>query len=165
MSNVVTSAEIPDRSWLPAVLPHFEVEQDRWATTRSLNVEKIAETWDKNPDLVRIFQDPKFGGMQMVLLRKDRLEDLIKFQRDVQNGQVAVRHQMQTLVDVLSIVREILEDQEQREHNLSQKLGGSLYKALTTCVRLSGEISSELFVKTPQKSVEPTPLSSEELEA
>lgn len=68
-------------------LPRFKFIQDRWSTIRTKNAEHIAEIWQKDPTLVKIFQDPQFGHMQMALLRKDQLEALIKVVRDSENRQ------------------------------------------------------------------------------
>ena len=150
-----------ERRFLPAKLPTFKFEQDRWSTTRSENVEKIAEAWQKNPDLVRIFQDPKFGHMQMALIRKDQLETLIKLLRDLESGQAAIQYDVQALFDVVGLVQDLVET---RRGALPQDLEKPLSKAISLFVTLWGKVSSTLFVQAPKRKVKPSPLSKEEQE-
>ena len=80
-----------ERPLTPLSLPEFQYEPARWSVSRTENVEQVAEAWQKSPNLVRIFQDPKFGSMQMALLRKDQLELLIQALRDWKQPDTAAR--------------------------------------------------------------------------
>lgn len=148
-----------DQRLLPVRVPQFTFEQQRWSTTRTENVEKIAETWHENPNLVRIFQDPKFGHMQMALLRKDQFEALIKILRDVENGQAAIQFDVAALFDAVGIVQDLVEAKKQA---LPEELEKPLSKAVSLIVNLWGKISSTIFVQAPKRQVKPSPLSEEE---
>ncbi len=149
-----------DQALVPLRLPEFTYEQERWATTRTENVEKIAEAWHKNPQLVRIFQDPKFGHMQMALLRKDQLEALIKMLRDIESGQAAIQLDVKALFDAVGIVQDLV---EAKKEVLPQDLERPLSKAVSLIVNLWGKVSSTIFVHAPKRQVKPSPLTEEEL--
>jgi len=140
-------------------VPQFTFEQGRWSTTRTENVEQIAEDWQHNPALVRIFQDPKFGHMQMALLRKDQLEALIKILRDLESGQAAVRYDVQALFDAIGIIQDLVDAQKE---TLPKELERPLSKAVNLIVNLWGKVSSCILVQAPKRQVTPSPLSEEE---
>lgn len=147
--------------FLPVQVPSFTFEQDRWSTTRTEKVEKIAEAWQNNPGLVRIFQDPKFGHMQMALLRKDQFEALLKVIRDIESGQAAVRYDVQALVDAIGIIQDLVDAQKAA---LPKELERPLSKAVHLIVTLWGKVSSSILVQAPKRHVAPSPLSEEELQ-
>lgn len=149
-----------EQRFLPLHVPKFRFEQQRWSTTRTENVEKIAEAWQKDPSLVRIFQDPKFGHMQMALLRKDQLEALIKILRDLQNGQAAIQYDIKALFDAIGIVQDLVEHKKQ---DLPADLERPLSKAVSLIFNLWGKISSTVFVQAPKRQIKPSPLSEEEM--
>ena len=142
-------------------IPQFHFEQERWSTSRTENVEKLAETWQKNPSLVRIFQDPKLGRMQMALLRKDQLEILIKILHDLEHGQIAIQYDIKALFDAVGIVQDLVESKKQA---IPSDLEKPLSKAVNLIVNLWGKISSTIFVQSPKRQVEPSPLSRDEKE-
>jgi hypothetical protein len=148
-----------EQRFLPLRIPKFKFEQERWATSRTENVEKIAEAWQSNPNLVRIFQDPKFGHMQMAMLRKDQLESLIKILRDVEHGQAAVQFDVRALFDAVGIVQDLV---EAKRKSLPADLEKPLSKAVNLFVNLWGKVSSTIFVQAPKRQVNPSPLSEEE---
>lgn len=149
----------PARRLLRACVPQFQFEQQRWSTTRTENVEKITETWQENPNLVRVFQDPKFGHMQMALLRKDKLEAMIKLLRDLESGQAAVQHDVAAMFDAVGIVQDLIESKKQA---LPEELEKPLSKAVRLIVNLWANVSSTIFVHAPTRQVKPSPLSEEE---
>lgn len=152
------SLKIPENHWLSApTAPELTFEQDRWSKTRTLNVEEIATTWHNNPNLVRIFADPKFGHMQMALLRKDQLESLIKVLRDIQNGQAAIKYDVQAIFQTVDLIKDVLKNHEIKEEETS------LYKAVNVFVTLWSKISSTVLIRAPIKKVKPSPLSTEEM--
>ena len=147
------------RSFLQARLPQLKFAQARWATARTENVEQIADQWQKDPSLVKIFQDPKFGHMQMALLRKDQLEALLKIVRDVESGQAAIQYDVRALIDAVGIVQDLVEG---KKSSLPDDIEKPLSKAVSLMVNLWGRISSTIFVQAPKREVKPSPLSAEE---
>jgi hypothetical protein len=147
------------QGFLPVHMPSFTFEHARWSTTRTEKVEKIAEMWQKNPEMVRIFQDPKFGHMQMVLLRKDQLEALLKVLRDIESGQAAVQYDIQALFNAIGIIQDLVDAQKTA---LPKELEKPLCKAVNLIVALWGKVSSGILVQAPKRQVTPSPLSEEE---
>lgn len=147
------------KRFLPLRVPQFTFEQGRWSTTRTENVEQIAEVWQNNPALVRTFQDPKFRRMQMVLLRKDQFEALLKVIRDLENGQAAVLYDGQALFDAMGLIRDLVEANKEM---LPEKVERPLSKAVNVMVHLWGKVSSSIIVHAPKRQVTPSPLSEEE---
>jgi hypothetical protein len=150
-----------ERAFLPAKKLDFKFEQDRWSTTRSENVEKIAAAWQENPQLVRVFSDPKFGHMQMALLRKDQLEALIKILHDLEGGQAVIKYDIEALFTAAALVQELVEN---KLDALPADLK-PLAKAMSLFLNLWGKVSSTILVQAPQRSVQPSPLSKEEQQA
>ena len=148
-----------EQQFLSLPVPKFKFEQQRWSTTRTENVEKIAEAWQKNPSLVRIFQDPKFGHMQMAMLRKDQLEMLIKLLHDIKSGQAAVQFDVKALFDAVGIVRDLVET---KRETLPADLEKPLSKAVNLMVNLWGKVSSTFIVQAPKHKVVPSPLNDDE---
>jgi len=145
----------------PLSLPEFKYEPARWSVTRTENVEQVAEAWQKSPNLVRIFQDPKFGSMQMALLRKDQLESLIKALRDWKSGQTAVQVDVETLVEAMGLVKALVEE---KKPNMPEEVVTPLTQAVNLMVKLWTKVSSTLLVQSPLREVDPAPLSAEELQ-
>jgi hypothetical protein len=87
-------------------------EQDRWATTRGLNVEEISSLWREDPNRVRVISDPKLGSNQLVLLSKSVLERIVGLLTGLENGYVGMRHDLDMLEKHLSLVSNIIKDQD-----------------------------------------------------
>ena len=147
-----------NQPFLPLRVPQFTFEQGRWSTTRTENVEQIAEAWQNTPTLVRIFQDPKFGHMQMALLRKDQLEALIKILRDLESGQAAILYDVQTVIDAMGVVSDFADTYKKA---LPKGLKRPLTRIVKMIVRLGSKVSSSIQVQAPQREVA-LPLLSEE---
>ena len=150
-----------ERPLTPLSLPEFQYEPARWSVSRTENVEQVAEAWQKSPNLVRIFQDPKFGSMQMALLRKDQLETLIKALRDWKHGQTAMQIDVETLVEAMGLVKTLVEE---KKPEMPEEVVTPLTQAVNLMVKLWTKVSSTILVKVPSQAVEPSPLSPEELQ-
>ena len=159
-SNGHSGAVCEQRGYQRLPVPELRYEQERWSTTRSENVAKIAETWRENPNLVRVFRDPKFGRMQMAMLRKDQLEALLKVINDLQSGQAAVQLDTEALVQAVSVVQHLARKQASR----GDDEGEALANAVSVMAKLWGRISSSILVRVPTRKVTPSPLSEEEQE-
>ncbi|MBM4252031.1 MAG: hypothetical protein FJ146_08675 [Deltaproteobacteria bacterium] len=150
-----------ERPLTPLSLPEFQYEPARWSVTRTENVEQVAEAWQKSPNLVRIFQDPKFGSMQMALLRKDQLETLIKALRNWKHGQTAMQIDVETLVEAMGLVQTLVAE---KKPEMPEEVVTPLTQAVNLMVKLWTKVSSTILVKAPSQVVEPSPLSPEELQ-
>ena len=144
---------------LHATLPSLKFEQGRWATARTTNVEKIADTWRKNPNLVKIFKDPKFGRNEMVLMRKDKFEHMFKLLRDLQNAQAAVQVNMSTLFHAIEAMQSIVET---REQELPESVKKPMSKMTKLIVNIRSRIPAKIVVRSPRRKLQPSPLSKEE---
>ncbi len=147
------------RGVLPATLSSLEFEQGRWATARTTNVEKIADTWRKNPNLVRVFRDPKFGRNEMVLMRKDKFEHMFKLLRDLQNAQAAVQLDMSTLFQAVEAMQSLVET---RAQELPESVSKPMAKMTKLIVNIRSRIPAKIVVRSPRRKLQPSPLSKEE---
>ena len=95
-------AQVEFREILPADLPTADarVERARWATARTKKVDQVLADWTEEPDLVRVFEDPKLGRAELVMLRKDRYDRLVKLLHDLASGQAAIRVELDGLAKV-----------------------------------------------------------------
>jgi hypothetical protein len=142
------------------LVPKFKYERDRWATTRTKNVEAIAEYWQENPEAVRVLVDPKLRRMPMVLLRKDQFEIVQKLINDLQNGQIVIQQDIQILLKALVAAKRLIEDQYKgKEPECLEPIKAQM----DVLVNISGRIQSTVLVKASPFKVEPTPLTAEEL--
>ena len=145
---------------LPAAVPQFEFQQARWATVRTANVEKIAEAWQENPCLVKVFRDPKFGRNHLVMIRKDKFEHMLKLLHDLQNGQAAVQLDMSMLLDAVGIMESIVEKEKQA---LPEDFSKPILKTIKHIINIKSKISATIFARAPRSKIEPSPLTKEEL--
>ncbi len=143
----------------PATLPSLEFEQGRWATARTTNVEKIADTWRKNPNLVKVFRDSKFGRNEMVLMRKSKLEHILKLLHDLQNAQATVQLDMSTLLHAVDAMQSIIET---REQELPESVKKPMSKMAKLIVNIRGRIPAKIVVRSPRRKLRPSSLSKEE---
>ena len=141
---------------LPVTLPSLEFEQGRWATARTTNVEKIADTWRKNPNLVKVFRDSKFGRNEMVLMRKNKLEHILKLIHDLQNAQAAVQLNMSTLFHAVDAMQSIVET---REQELPESVKSPMAKMAKLIVNIRSRIPAKILVRSPRRKLQPSPLS------
>lgn len=137
--------------------PKFDFEQDRWATTRTQNVEEIAAHWESAPYKVRVLADKKFSSHSMVLLRKDTFEKLVSIFRDLEQGDAAVRNNLEAVFNTLKLVEQLAEQSAGKD--------SSLERAVKTLTHICGTISSEITYSAPFKKVTSADLSAEEIAA
>ena len=144
---------------LPATLPSLEFEQGRWATARTTNVEKIADTWRKNQNLVKVFRDPKFGRNEMVLMRKSKLEHILKLLHDLQNAQAAVQLDVSMLFQAVEAIQSLVET---RAQELPESVSKPMSKMAKLIVNIRSRITAKIVVRSPRRKLQPSPLSKEE---
>lgn len=144
---------------VPASIPQFDYEQERWATARSANVEKIAEAWRDNPTLVKVFRDYKFGHNHLVLMRKDKFEHMLKLLHDLQNGQAAVQFDLSMLLGAVGIMESIVEKEKQA---LPKGFSKPILQTIKHIINIKSSISAKILVRAPRPKIEPSPLSEEE---
>jgi hypothetical protein len=95
----------------PQVAAHFE--RTRWATARTESVDQVFASWSEQPGLVRIFEDPKLGRAELVMLRKDRYDQMVKRLRDLAAGQAGIRVEMDGLAQVGVALKAVVERSEE----------------------------------------------------
>lgn len=137
--------------------PKFDYEQDRWATTRTQNVEEIASYWEKEPYKVRVLADKKFSSHSMVLLRKDTFEKLITILRDLERGDAAVKSNLDAVFNTLKLVEELAEKSAGKD--------SSLERAVRSLTHICGTINSVITYTAPFKKTSSSELSVDEIEA
>lgn len=145
---------------MPVTVPNFKWETDKWSTSRTLNVEVIAEQWRQTPHLVRVFTDRKFGNHSMVMLRKDAFESVVKTLNDIQHGDIMLKSNLEALFDQVRMVTVLFESGKVPATAEAEPISLAI-KSLT---RVAGQIQSTLHYVMPPKKVEPSPLTPEEEE-
>lgn len=160
-SNSSNIAAVETR--LPVVidLPKFSYEEEKWSTSRTMNVESMASHWKNAPHLVRVFTDRKFGHHSMVMLRKDTFEQTVKILHDIQHGEIMVKANLEALFDQVRMVTALY---EQGSVQIAQPQNETFTIAIRNLTRVTGQIQSVLQYVKPQKSVSPSELTNEELE-
>ncbi len=149
---------VQESKQLPALsFPKFDYEQDRWATTRTQNVEEIASHWEKAPYKVRVLADKKFSSHSMVILRKDTFEKLTSVLRDLERGDAAVRSNLDAVFNSLKLVEELAEKSAGKD--------SSLERAVRSLTHICGTISSVITYAAPFKRTSSSELSADEIEA
>ena len=134
---------------LPRVAAHFE--RTRWATARTETVDQVLASWSDQADLVRIFEDPKLGRAELVMLRKDRYDQMVKVLHDLASGQAGIRLEVDGLAQVQVALNSVVEQ------------GGKdpLLESLVGLVaNFVGRIKSSIVFANPSRSEQP-PLADE----
>ena len=153
--NFVDSSELSG-NFLSAI-PNFRFEKRKWSTARTLNVESVVEHWKENPNSVAVFEDPKVRDMQMVMLRKDHFEPMLKLLHDLQNGQAIIQQDIGTILDAICVAKALAEKQENQIEELKP-----VAKALNVIWSLTSRIKSTIFIKPSGFQVKPVEMSPEE---
>ena len=153
-----TRQMVQESKQLPAIsFPKFDYEQDRWATTRTQNIEEIAAHWEKAPYRVRVLADKKLSAHSMVLLRKDTFEKLITILRDLERGDAAVKSNLDAVFNTLKLVEQLAEKSAGKD--------SSLERAVRSLTHICGTINSVITYAAPFKTTTSAELSAEEAEA
>lgn len=140
-------------------VPRFEWKQEKWATARTENVEDTASAWGACPNLVRVFSDRKFGQHSLVMLQKEKLEQMVSILHDVQHGEVMVRTSLEALFNQVQMVVALFE-QSRQTTGIDQPFA----LAIRNLTLISGQVQSVLCYVNDPKPIAPAPLGPEELE-
>ena len=138
-------------------VPSFNYMQDRWSTTREKNVVEMAQMWAETPNCVLVLTDPKLVENSLVILRREEFESIVKLLQDVLSGEIQIKMDVQTLLDATAILKNRMFEQ-----GLDSK-DQILDNAIQIISRMQGRVTSSLNFLAPARSIEPTPLSEEEL--
>lgn len=157
-SSVINVPEKKSKSSLPIAIPipQFDFEKDRWATSRTQNVEDIAAHWKAAPYKVRVLTDKKFAGNSMVLLRKDSFEKLVNLLKDLQQGEAIVKANLEAVFTSIKLIETLAQE--------SDKNKPALELAVKQLTHISGALSSVIEFGAPVKKVAPSELTAEEVE-
>lgn len=86
-------------------LPKFNWTPDRWAVARTKNVEKLHKHWLEDPSRVAVLEDPKFNNDNLVILKKEYLDELLnrceKISRSYSENMSSTKVLLQT-IDLVS---------------------------------------------------------------
>ncbi len=157
-SSALNVPEKKSKSSLPISIPipQFDFEQDKWATSRTQNVEDIASHWKAAPFKVRVLTDKKFAGNSMVMLRKDSFEKLVNLLKDLQQGEAVVEANLEAVFNSIKLIETLA--QESDANKPAFKL------AVKNLTLISGALSSVIEFGAPVKKVAPSELTAEEIE-
>lgn len=78
-------------------LPDINYTPCRWATARTKNVEEIAKQWLEDSCLAYVFNDPKLGGMELILFRKEMLDRVMTPLLELHKGRAAIQVDISSL--------------------------------------------------------------------
>jgi hypothetical protein len=138
---------------------NLKIEQDKWATLRSLNVEEIANVWNDAPTKVKILSDNKLGDQKLAILSKDTFEGMYRVIEDLQSGQMGLAIGIRTVGEHLGILRDLL-SQKIDEKDLTEL--APLKKLSELAFNVVAEIQSKVIVFGNKTKLEPSPLSEDE---
>lgn len=84
-------------------------ERTRWSTFRETNVDDLVAGAVRHELQVYIFDDPKLRreGMQMAMLRKDVLDDMVTVLSGLLSGQIAVAAKFQQVTKLVGVLHSI----------------------------------------------------------
>lgn len=133
-------------------LPEFAFEQKRWATFRSLNVNLVSNMWRTNPDRVIIFTDPRLESGPLALIKKEKLEKLIKLLKDIDTGQASIEHNVEILIETISLAEDLAQSAVKDPKGIPV-----LRKAITILGSLKSSLTSRIRVTKSSKKVKPSP--------
>ena len=137
-------------------VPSLKVQHGRWAVTRTHNTEDMAAKWRDCPHLVMVLSDPKLDGMDLAIIRNDLLQFMQKLVRDLVSGEVDVRHQLEALLEKVSLMVEVVQSNNLDKHN------ELIEKTLKVVRRAEAQASSSLHLRKAKSPVVSSPLTEEE---
>lgn len=137
--------------------PKFRYEQDTWANSRTLNVERIAEHWQTHPTAVRVFLDRKLGSNSMVLLRKDSFEVLTNLISDLEKNEAFIKQNFEAAFRSVRLVQKLIDEQTNGQET-------PLKLAVEQMTHIWGQFSSTIEFHAKSKKVRSSKLTPEEIE-
>lgn len=141
--------------------PKLEFEQTRWANLRNENVTKIADIWNKNPNLVKVISDPKLSENELVILSKANFETLYKMVKDLESGQAGLSFDVDLLSNQLTLVYDLVTQGDTQEKK-SNPVIGQIKKAVEVAVQIVTKSKAKLFIVRNTKPHQSAPLTIEE---
>lgn len=110
MSTAALENQLERRSLnLPALISKpFQFVPCKWADVRQDKIELMRDRFKGNASTVLILKDNKFDEEHLAILKKSVLEDLIKINADLQNGEAAVKESMEGMVTAVNTLIEAL---------------------------------------------------------
>lgn len=136
-------------------VPRLEFKENKFSTVRQLNVEAVADEFQKMPDKVMVFSDVKFGSEPLVLFRKTKLERMMKIFRDFSNGQALIKHNIETLADAITILSSRIAEKQMNDPQLQA--------TLNILMKVSAQISTEILIAGNKKDLELSRVTDDEL--
>lgn len=126
----------------------MELKRDRWSTMRIRNVDIIAKEWKKNPNQVVVLSDPKLRNSEMVMLRKDKFESIVKLFKDLVNGQAFIEHDLKTVMDALFVAQDQIND---KSNQLGKEVLEPLLKQINVIINVTQSLESRVIVSVSSK--------------
>lgn len=136
--------------------PPLAFSESKWTSDRLRKLDQVAEVFKSEPNRVEIFSDSKFGKDPLILTKKSNLDGFIKLFRDLSSGQAVIRHNVDTLMSALAIMKSRIEEKNIHDEQISETL-----KILGS---VSAQISTEILVSGEPKSIESSEATKDELE-
>lgn len=159
MNTLVNTSTLPAEKRNPLATferPQFRFEQNKWSTTRDLNIEEIAHHWEKSPNLVRVLTDRKLGPNSLVMVRKDTFEKMLKVLEDLVQGEAVVRTNMAVVFRIMKTVEKLIEPEAAKD--------SALYHAVHSLSEAFGTMSTVIEFSSPKRKMRPSKRSAKEEE-
>lgn len=88
-------------------LPKFNWTPDRWAVARTKNVEKLHKHWEDDPSRVAVLEDPKFKNDNLVILKKEHLDELLNRCEQISKSYSENMSSTKVLLQTIDLVSEL----------------------------------------------------------
>jgi len=135
--------------------PKLTYRETKWTSDRLRKLDEVAEVFNSEPSRVEIFSDAKFGKNPLVLTRKSTLDGFIKLFRDLNSGQAIIKHNIDTLMSAVALIKSRIEEKNIDDDQISETL-----KILGS---VSSQISTEILVSGHPKDIRGSQATSDEL--
>jgi len=140
---------------IDSVNTRFAFIEKKWTSDRLRKLDQVSELFNSEPDRVEIFSDAKFGSDPLILTKKSNLDNLIKLFRDLTTGQAVIKHNIDTLVDAIAIIKSRVEEKNIDDIQIA--------KTLNILGSASSQIITEILVSGEPKSIETSSVTLNEL--
>ena len=135
--------------------PTLDFKEGRFSVYRQLNVDAVAEEFQKYPHRVEVFQDAKFGSEPLVMFRKTKLEGMLKLFRDLTNGQAFIKHNIETLANAVTLISSRISEKKINDPQLEA--------SLKILMQVSAQINTEILISGAKQGLRLSEVSPDEL--
>lgn len=156
MDVVSQSSDISNYKGQEINAPKLIYKKDKWANIGRRGIADVATAWQGNENLVKIIDDSKLKGDSLVMLKKSTFETMQKLLTDLQEGQIGLEYNIETVMRQISILVEVAK---------LQKPNDALGEVIKSLEHMTTRISTKFVVANSPRKIEPPKFSEEELQS